>query len=53
MPFQRIPNRNSDKAKNGQNELKPSDFKGIFSKEEGRKFRKYLTKIRKEWGVKV
>ncbi len=29
--------------------LKPSDFKNIFTTEEGNEFRNYLVKARKEW----
>lgn len=31
------------------NKKKPSDFKGILTKEEGIKFHKHLKKIRNEW----
>jgi len=32
-----------------EKKLKPSDFKGIFSKKDATGFHKYLTKVRKEW----
>ena len=32
-----------------EKKVKPSDFKGIFSKEEAVEFQDYLTKVRKEW----
>ena len=32
-----------------EKKVKPSDFKGIFSKEEAVDFQVYLTKVRKEW----
>jgi len=39
----------SDGETNGKTKMKPSDFAGTLSKEEGEKFHKYLKKARAEW----
>jgi len=39
----------TDKPKQKEKKIKPSDFKGILSKDDASEFHKYLTKVRKEW----